>query len=148
LAVAGLVLGGTTLGVIWWAHDKHGTVLARTMGMTTFAIGNVFLSFTVKDDLKSFFSVETFADRRLLKATGMSALAIVLATSLGILQRILGTVTLSGKQWIVCILAGFSIVIASELQKFLRRRRADAATAGDVPATETAGQIAVGSTTP
>ena len=56
LTIAGLVLGGTTLGVIWWADDHHGSALARTMGMTTFAIGNVFLSFTVKDEVRSFFS--------------------------------------------------------------------------------------------
>ena len=78
----------------------------------------------------------------------MSAAAIVLGTSLGILQRILGTVNLSGKQWIVCILAGFSIVVASELQKFLRRRRAGVEPKRDVPAGEAVGQVAVGPTTP
>src|SRR5262249_19864397 len=41
LAVFGIVLGGTALGVIWWADDAHGAAVARTMGMTTFAIGNV-----------------------------------------------------------------------------------------------------------
>ena len=78
----------------------------------------------------------------------MSGLAIVLGTSLGILQRILGTVNLSGKQWIVCILAGFSIVLASELQKLLRRRRAGVGPKTDVPTSEAVGQIAVGPTTP
>jgi len=146
LAFAGLVLGGTTLAVIWWADDKHGSVLARTMGMTTFAIGNVFLSFTVKDELRSFFSVETFADRRLLKATGMSVVAIVLATSLGILQRILNTVSLSGKQWIVCILAAFSIVVASEIQKAIRRRRATAPREREEE--DVVGAVALGPTTP
>jgi P-type Ca2+ transporter type 2C len=124
LAVAGLVLGGTTLGVIWWAHDAHNTAVARTMGMTTFAIANVFFSYTVKDDLRSIFTVETFADRRLLKATGLSGIAILFGAELGILQRILGTVSLTGKEWVVCILAAFSIVVASEIQKFFRRRRA------------------------
>jgi Ca2+-transporting ATPase len=123
LTVAGLVLGGTTLGVIWWADDAYDTAIARTMGMTTFAIANVYFSFTVKDRLTSFFSVETFSDRRLLKATGMSAVAILLGTELGILQRILGTVSLTGRQWIICIVAAFSIVIASEIQKLVLRRR-------------------------
>src|SRR5262245_59991875 len=36
LSVVGLVMGGTALGVIWWADDEHGTAVARTMGMTTF----------------------------------------------------------------------------------------------------------------
>jgi Ca2+-transporting ATPase len=123
LALAGLVMGGTTLGVIWWAENAHNTAVARTMGVTTFAIANVFLSFTVKDDLKSFFSVETFADRRLLKATAMSSVAIVFGTSLGIFNRILGTVSLTGKQWIACILAGFTVVLVSELRKLVLRRR-------------------------
>jgi P-type Ca2+ transporter type 2C len=127
LALAGLVMGGTTLGIIWWADDAHNTAVARTMGMTTFAIANVFLSFTVKDELKSFFSVDTFADRRLLKATALSGVAILFGTSLGIFNRILGTVGLTGKQWIACILGGFTVVLASELRKFLLRRRANAA---------------------
>jgi Ca2+-transporting ATPase len=124
LVVAGLVLGGSTLGVIAWADDAHGTAVARTMGMTTFAIANVFFSFAVKDELRSVFTVETFADRMLLKATAMSAAAILFGTELGILQRILGTVSLTGKEWIICILAAFSIVVASEIQKLIRRRQA------------------------
>jgi P-type Ca2+ transporter type 2C len=124
LTFAGLVLGGSTLGLIAWADHKHGTAVARTMGMTTFAIANVFFSYTVKDPLRSAFTVETFADRRLLKATGLSAIAILFGTELGIFQRILGTVSLTGKQWIACILVACSIVAASEIQKFIRRRQA------------------------
>jgi Ca2+-transporting ATPase len=145
LAGAGLVMGGTTLGVIWWADDAHGTAVARTMGMTTFAIANVFLSFTVKDDLKSVFSEETFADRRMLKATGLSAVAILAGTELGIFQRILGTVSLTGKQWIACILAGLTIVVLSELRKLVLRRRAARAAA---ESEEVAGPVALGTTTP
>jgi len=144
LALAGLVMGGTTLGVIWWAEDAHNTTVARTMGMTTFAIANVFLSFTVKDDLKSFFSVETFTAPRLLKATAMSAVAILFGTSLGIFNRILGTVSLTGKQWIACILAGFTVVLVSELRKLVlrRRTRATAKTEGVI------GALAPRATTP
>jgi Ca2+-transporting ATPase len=116
-------MGGTTLGLIWWADDHHGTAVARSMGMTTFAIANVFLSFCVKDDAKSVFDSDTFSDRRLLKATGLSAIAIVFGTELGILQRILGTVSLTGKQWIACILAAFAVVVASEIRKLVIRRR-------------------------
>jgi Ca2+-transporting ATPase len=127
LVIAGLVLGGTTLGVIWWAADAHDTAVARTMGMTTFAIANVFFSFAVKDPLRSVFTVETYADRRLLMATGLSGVAILFGTELGILQRILGTVSLTGREWVACILVAFSVVVASELRKLVLRRRATAA---------------------
>jgi Ca2+-transporting ATPase len=129
LVIAGIVLGGTTLGIIWWAEDAHDAALARTMGVTTFAIANVFLSYTVKDDRRSIFTMETFADRKLLLATGLSGLAILFGTELRIFQRILDTVSLTGKQWIACILAAGTIIVASELRKLIMRRRDAAAEA-------------------
>jgi Ca2+-transporting ATPase len=142
LAVLGFVMGATTLGVIAWADNKHGTAVARTMGMTTFAIANVFLSFCVKDELKSVFDSDTFADMRLLKMTGLSAIAILFGTELGIFQRILGTVSLTGKQWIVCLLVALSVVVVSEIQKVVRRRRAGK----EVAETEAPESVAVATT--
>jgi Ca2+-transporting ATPase len=148
LTIAGLVLGGSTLAVIEWADDAHGTAVARTMGMTTFAIANVFFSFAVKDELRSIFTVETFADRRLLKATAMSAIAILFGTELGILQRILGTVSLTGKEWIVCILAASSIIVASEIQKLIKRHQATSTGEEGVEEDAAATGLAVGPTAP
>jgi len=124
LAIAGFVIGATTLGVIWWADDAHDTAVARTMGMTTFAIANVFFSYAVKDEQRSMLSPETYADRRLLKATALSAIAIVFGTELRVFHRILGTVSLTGREWIVCILAALTVVGASEIRKLYLRSRA------------------------
>jgi Ca2+-transporting ATPase len=55
-----------------------------------------------------------------------SAAAIILATELGFFQRILDTVELSGNQWLICIAGGLVILVASEIRKFLLRRRAPA----------------------
>jgi Ca2+-transporting ATPase len=129
LVVCGVVLGGTSLGIIWWADDEHGVAVARTMGLTTFSIANVFLAYTVKDRLRSVFSEETFADKKLLLATGLSAVAILFGTELGIFQRILGTVSLTGQQWVVCLLGAATIVVVSEVRKFFLRRQQ----AGDMP---------------
>jgi Ca2+-transporting ATPase len=125
LVVCGIVLGGTSLGIIWWADDEHGVAVARTMGLTTFAIANVFLAYTVKDRLRTVFSEDTFADRKLLLATGLSAVAILFGTELGIFQRILGTVSLTGQQWIVCLLGAATIIVVSEVRKFFLRRQED-----------------------
>ena len=63
--VAGLVMAVATLAVIAGAEDAEGEDLARTMGLTTFAIANLFFSFTARDELRSVFSLDTFSDRTL-----------------------------------------------------------------------------------
>jgi Ca2+-transporting ATPase len=120
----GLVVGGTTLAVIWWADDHHGEQVARTMGLVTFMLANVLYSFTVRDERRSIFSLETFDDRRFLISTGISLAFILFGTELRILQHVLATVSLTGREWSVCILAATTVVIASELRKAFLRRRA------------------------
>ena len=58
-----------TLAVIAGAEDAEGVDLARTMGLTTFAIANLFFSFTARDELRSVFSLDTFNDRTFLVTT-------------------------------------------------------------------------------
>jgi Ca2+-transporting ATPase len=120
--VAGLVMAIATLAVAAWAENHHGENLARTMALTTFSIANLLFSFTAKDELCSVFSLDTFNDRTFLKASLLSVAAIVLATELGFFQRILDTVALTGNQWLICIGAGFTVVVASELWKLMARR--------------------------
>ncbi len=121
--IAGLVMAAATLGVVAGAEDAEGEDLARTMGLTTFAIANLAFSFTARDELRSVFSLDTVSDRTFLMASLMSVAAIVLATELQFFHRILDTVPLTGDQWLICIGAGATIVVASEIRKLLLRRR-------------------------
>jgi Ca2+-transporting ATPase len=124
VGVAGLVLGGATLGVIGWADDRYGSsVIARTMGLTTFAISNVVFSLCTRDERRSVFSLDVLEDRMFLYCTGGSIAAIVLGTELGIFQRVLGTVHLTGHQWLVCIVVGLAIIPVSEARRLLIQRR-------------------------
>jgi Ca2+-transporting ATPase len=127
LAFCGVVLGGVSLGVVWWAEDAHGDAVARTMGMTTFALANVVFAFCVKDRLASVLSAATLADKRLLLTSALSGVAILFGTELQLLNRILGTVSLTGTQWVICLLAALPIVVVSEVQKLVLRRRDEAA---------------------
>nr|WP_221382225.1 cation-translocating P-type ATPase C-terminal domain-containing protein [Actinoplanes polyasparticus] len=127
LSLVGLIMGLVTLVVIWWADRQYGVDVARTMGLTAFSIANLAFSLTVRSDLRSVFSLETFGDRRFVVTTGMSVVAIVLATELGLFQRILNTTTLSLGQWAVCLLAGLVVVIPTELRKIVLRNRAERA---------------------
>jgi Ca2+-transporting ATPase len=121
--VAGLVMAIGTLAVAAGAEHDHGEKLARTMALTTFAITNLLFSFTTRDDRRSLFSLDTFNDRMFVIASLASATSIIVATELGFLQRILDTVELTGNQWLICIGAALPIVVASEIRKFLLRRR-------------------------
>jgi hypothetical protein len=62
--------------------------------------------------------------------------AIVFVTELQFFQRVFDTVELTGNQWLICIGAALTIVVASEIRKFLLRRREPAVTAEQAP-TET-----------
>ena len=122
------MLGGATLGVIGWADDHYGSsAIARTMGMTTFAISNVVFSLATRDERRSIFSLDVLEDRMFVICSAGSAAAILLGTELGVFQRILGTVHLNVHQWLVCIVVGLAIVPVSEARRLLLRRRGSSA---------------------
>jgi Ca2+-transporting ATPase len=123
LGLAGAVMGATTLALIWGVTDRHGAGVGRTMGLTAFSIANLFFSFSMKDKTRSIFDFEQFFDRKFLLASGLSAIAIIIAPELRICQRILHTESLSLRQWLLCILAGLVTISVPEIQKFLARRR-------------------------
>src|SRR3954468_20000732 len=119
LAVAGTVMGATTLGIISWADDPHGLLLARTMGLTTFALGHVAFAICTKDERRSIFNLDTIADKPLMVASGAALVAIILSTTFGPFQRLLQTGDLELEQWLVCIGGALLIVVVSELRKLV-----------------------------
>jgi Ca2+-transporting ATPase len=129
LAIAGFVMGGCTLGVIWWGADHHTEEVARTMGVTTFAIANLAFSIASRSERESVFNLDFLDDRRFVTLSGMSVAAIVLGPELGLFQRILHTVHLTFHQWLLCIVLGLVIVAVSEIRKLLLRRSGEAETA-------------------
>jgi Ca2+-transporting ATPase len=126
--VAGIVMAAATLAVIAGAEHTGSDGLARTMGLTTFSLANLFFSITARDALRSVFSLETFGDRTFVITSLMSAAAIIFGTELQFFQRILKTEELTGNQWLICIGAGLAVVAVSEVWKFVLRRREATAT--------------------
>jgi Ca2+-transporting ATPase len=127
LALVGAVMAAATLGVLAWADSNYTRDIARTMGMTSFSIANLFYSFCERDERESVFSLDVLRDRKFLMFSGMSALAIVLAPQLSLLNRILQTTPLTVHQWLICIVAAFAAVALTEIRKLmLRRKEADA----------------------
>ncbi len=125
LVFVGLVMAAGTLGVLAWGSNQYGDVVARTMGMTTFALFRLFSSLETADEDESLFSGSILGNRPLLLATGLSVLTIILAMEFGFLQRLLGTISLTVDQWVICIVVSLSLIVVEEVRKFLRIRAAD-----------------------
>jgi Ca2+-transporting ATPase len=106
------------------------------MGVTTFAIMNLLFSFCSRDEKRSVFDLEVLEDKKFLMFSGMSVAAIILGTELGVLHRILDTVSLTLDQWLACIVVSLTVVAASEARKIVLRRRG--ADESDAPATTSA----------
>src|SRR3954470_11942542 len=58
--VAGVVMATATLAVAAGTEHSHGAGLARTMALTTFAIGNLVFSFPARHKVHSVLSLDTF----------------------------------------------------------------------------------------
>jgi Ca2+-transporting ATPase len=122
LVVVGAIMAACTLGVIWWATDAYGEAVARTMGVTVFSLANVWFAIETSDPNHSVFEGGLLQDAPLLKAVGLSFVAIIAATELGFLNRVLETVSLTIDQWLICVIVSLAILVIMEIAKFLRYR--------------------------
>jgi Ca2+-transporting ATPase len=122
VVVGGLVMAAATLGVISWATTEYGEAVARTMGLTVFSLCQVWFAIETSDEDRSAFSIETLRNSTLMKAVGGALLVTVLATELGFLNRLLDTVSLTGDQWLVCVVVSLAIIVVAEIRKLLHIR--------------------------
>ena len=138
LVVVGVVIAVATLGVIWWATDAYGEAVARTMGLATFSLTNIWFALETADEDHSLFSGGIFENPTLLKAAGLALLATIAATELGILNRILDTVGLTLDQWVICVVVSLAVVVVAEAKKLLHIQTSEPPVQASAPATSPA----------
>ena len=122
LVSVGLVIAIGTLSVISWAEQAHGLAIARTMGVVTFSLLNLFFSVEAKDERQSAFFL-----RHLPRSDIHHNDRIVLLPARHMhcsvpFQAILKTTTLDVRQWLICTGAALSVIVAAEIRKAVRRR--------------------------
>ena len=115
--------GPVWLGVISWAEQAQTREIAHTMGVVTFSLYALFFSIATRDERRTVFSLDTFADAKFVIATGVSILTLLLTTVFGPLQAFLKTTSLDVRQWLICLAVALSIVVVSEVRKAVARRR-------------------------
>ena len=112
------------------AYQATSVATAATMGFVVFALMSIVMGVSARSETASAFNRDIFHDRNQVLLYGFALLLTFLPTELGFLQRILGTTSLSGNQWLLCIVLAFVLLLVDEVVKvILRSRRGHAAAA-------------------
>jgi Ca2+-transporting ATPase len=118
-----IMAAGTLLLEAYFGSTPDAAVLAATMGATAFSLFHIFAGLSCRSETQTAFSRDLLADRRQVGLYGLSVLLTVLATELGFLQRLLGTTSLDGQQWLVCVVVAASVLVVDEVIKVVLRMR-------------------------
>ena len=121
LIFLGLIMAGGTL-TLEALYGPAGAAVAATMGFVVFSLFNITMGLTARDEFESVFNRETLSDRRQFQLYGLALLFVILGTELGLMQRILGTTSLNGGQWLTCIVVAIVLLLVDEVIKFFLRR--------------------------
>jgi len=98
------------------------------MLVTALSLSHLAVGLLARDQRNTIFSRAALPGPTQLRRYGIALLAIIAATTIGFLQRILETVELSLSQWSICVGIALALVVVEELIKLVLRRRA-----GDAP---------------
>jgi len=124
LVFTGLLIAIGTLA-LEAVYEPIDVALAATMGFVVFSLFNVALGLSARSETGTTFVMSNLADRRQLGLYGLALLLTFLATEVNLLQRILGTISLNGEEWLLCIALALAMLLIDEVIKFfLRRSRA------------------------
>ena len=93
------------------------------MLLTTLSLFHLAAGLLARDQRNSIFDRRAIPGPTQMRRYGIALLAIVAATGLGFLQRILVTTSLSFAQWSICVGFALTLVVVEEVFKFVLRRR-------------------------
>jgi P-type Ca2+ transporter type 2C len=122
LCVQGAIMTIGSLAAYQIVVDE-GAALASTMLLTTLSIFHVFAALLCRDQQRTIFDLASIPGAEQLRRYGIAVLAIILVTTLDVLQRIVGTVPLNLSQWSIAVGIALSLVVVEELIKVVIRRR-------------------------
>jgi len=135
ITMQGLIMTIGVLSIYQIAEDDKGAAIAATMLLTALSLFHVVTALCVRDERGTIFNRAAMPHGRQLRLIGMSLLLTLLATELGFLQRIFSTVSLTLREWLVCIAVALSLLVVEEVIKFFLRRRGPVTTvSNELPA--------------
>ncbi len=123
LCAQGAVMTVGALVAYQVGEDQGDAVVAATMLLTTLSLFHLAAALLCRDQVNTVFDRDALPGTTQLRRYGVALAAIVLVTSLGLLQRIFDTTPLDFEQWSVCLGLAASLVVVEELIKVVLRRR-------------------------
>ncbi|HKQ01363.1 MAG TPA: cation-transporting P-type ATPase [Actinomycetes bacterium] len=123
LCVQGFVMTVGSLAAYQIGESNYSPEVAATMLLTTLSLFHVAAGLLARDQRNTIFSRAAIPGSIQLRRYGIALLAIILVTTIGILQRIFETTELSFSQWSTCIGIAASLVVVEELIKLFLRQR-------------------------
>jgi P-type Ca2+ transporter type 2C len=128
--IVAIVMAVGTLWVYLNAIGAGDVTRAQTMAFITIAMFQVFNAFNVRSRTQSIFKIGLFTNKYLIIAQVTSVFLLFLATTVPFMQTALSTTRISVNDWMMIVLVTSSILVVTELRKFIQRRvRANRATA-------------------
>src|SRR4029077_5941617 len=103
-------------------HDD-GAVVAATMLLTTLSLYHVVAGLLSRDQTNTIFDRDAIPAVAQLRRYAVSLLAIIAVTTIGILERVVGTGSLTGRQWGICVAIASSLLVIEEIIKLVLHNR-------------------------
>jgi Ca2+-transporting ATPase len=126
IAFIGLLMAAGTL-ILEAGYAPAGPAVASSMAFVVFSLFSIVIGLSCRSETGSAFNRDIFSDRSQLMLYGLALLLTFLPTELGFMQRILGTASLTGNQWLICIVFAIALLLVDEVVKIFMRRRRHAA---------------------
>lgn len=112
------------IGTLYFFSQNYEADLSKawTISLTTLAVFQWFNAWNCRSQVKSIFTSNPFSNKFLVGATGIVIGLQLLAVYNPFFQKVLRTVPLSGRDWIIIIAIAFSVVLVEESRKLVRNR--------------------------
>jgi P-type Ca2+ transporter type 2C len=123
LIFTGLLTALITLIVEVYYTQSMGAAYAASMGFLFFSMANIAVGLSSRSEFGTVFTMDTVADKRQLQLYGLALLLMIIGLEFNIGQRILGTVSLSGWDYLFAAVAALVLLLIDEVVKFFLRRR-------------------------
>jgi Ca2+-transporting ATPase len=125
--LVGLYIAVANLGMIAFGTNHFGSLdTGRSIGLVAFSLMLVVAAFEARSETETVFRVDTFNSPRMNRIALAEVAGAYLITQADFMQRLLGTTSLSPRQWGMALLSAVVLLVLWEAGKWIARRRSSA----------------------